>query len=201
MRAIGSATTRGHGFTLIELLTVMLILSLLALMSYRGLGAVLDAREHVRRETEKWQGVAMFFARFKSDVELAAPRTVRVASGYAPAWRGWSDAMAEPMLEFSRFAAAEGVDTPRRLGYRLNEKQEIELWLWPGLDIPSGSFPARYPVLGGVTLFELHYLNANLGWMAVWPTSSADAQIPQAVRLRIVLVSGEEIVRIFALPS
>ncbi|MGP1676058.1 MAG: prepilin-type N-terminal cleavage/methylation domain-containing protein, partial [Burkholderiales bacterium] len=31
-----------RGFTLIELMSALLVLSLLALMSYRGLGAVLD---------------------------------------------------------------------------------------------------------------------------------------------------------------
>jgi general secretion pathway protein J len=201
MKGADGAAPRGRGFTLIELLTVVLILALLALMSYRGLGAVLDTREHVRQETDKWQSVALFFGRFQRDLELAAPRAVRVASGYAPAWRGRPDTMLEPLLEFSRFAAAEGVDAPRRLGYRLNEHQEIELWQWPGLDVPPDSAAARYPVLGGVTLFELRYLSADLGWLDAWPVAERDAQIPRAVRLRIVLASGEEIVRVFALPS
>jgi general secretion pathway protein J len=190
-----------RGFTLIELLTALLILSLLALMSYRGLGAVLDAREHVTQETDKWRRVASFFARFERDVQLAAPRPVRSASGTVAAWRGTPDATLEPRLEFSRFSSVEGVDSPRRLGYRLNERQEIELWVWPGLDIAPNALPARYPVLTGVTTFELKYLNANLVWMDTWPSSAADSPIPYAVRLRIALTSGEEIVRVFALKS
>jgi len=196
-----SAVFSTRGFTLIELLTALLILSALALMSYRGLGAVLDAREHVTRETDKWRRVAAFVARFERDVKLAAPRPVRSASGTAPAWRGIAGATSEPLLEFSRFASVEGMDSARRLGYRLNDRQEIELWLWPGLDIAPGALPARYPVLADVTAFELHYLNANLAWMDGWPGSAADAPIPQAVRLRIVLASGEEIVRVFGLGS
>jgi general secretion pathway protein J len=109
--------------------------------------------------------------------------------------------MLEPRLEFSRFASVEGVDSARRLAYRLNERQEIELWLWPGLDIASDMLPARYPVLAGVTTFELQYLNANLAWMDAWPTSVVDSPIPRAVRLRIVIASGEEIVRVFELNS
>ena len=188
-----------RGFTLIELLTALLILSALALMSYRGLGAVLDAREHVTRETDKWRRVAAFVARFERDVNLAAPRPVRSDSGIAPAWRGIHAATTEPLLEFSRFASVEGMDSARRLAYRLNERQEIELWLWAGLDIAPGTLPARYPVLANVTTFELQYLNANLAWVDGWPGSRLDSPIPQAVRLRIVLVSGEEIVRIFGL--
>jgi len=189
------------GFTLIELLTALLILSLLALMSYRGLGAVLDAHEHVSQETDKWRRVASFFARFERDVQLAAPRPVRAASGTEPAWRGRADATSEPRLEFSRFASAEGVDTARRLAYRLNEQQEIELWLWPGLDVAPNTVPVRYPVLTGVTTFELQYLNADLAWVNAWPIAVQGPPIPQGVQLRIVLASGEEIVRVFSLRS
>jgi len=197
-----SAYPSTRGFTLIELLTALLILSALALMSYRGLGAVLDAREHVSKETDKWKRVAAFVARFERDVKLAEPRPIRSASGPAPAWRGIAGATSAPLLEFSRFASVEGLDTARRLGYRLNERQEIELWLWPGLDVPPNVEPARYPVLADVTAFELQYLNVNLAWVEAWPPSAAaDATLPQAVRLRIVLASGEEIVRVFGLGS
>jgi general secretion pathway protein J len=199
MRPAPGAAARG--FTLIELLTALLLLSLLALMSYRGLGAVLDAREHVKLETDKWRRVTAFLARFERDVQLAAPRPVRTVSGTAPAWRGEVFAALQPRLEFSRFAATEGVDTARRIAYQLNEKQEIELWLWSGLDVAPGTLPERYPVLAGVQAFELQYLNPGLAWVDAWPTSAGDPPLPQAVRLRIVLASNEEIVRIFALQS
>ena len=191
-----------RGFTLIELLTALLILSLLALMSYRGLGAVLDTRAHLRQETDKWRWVANFFARFEQDVQLAAPRPVRTASGSAPAWLGRPDTMPGPRLEVSRFASAEGVDTPRRVAYALNEKQEIELWLWPGLDVAPDALPARYPVLSGVTKFEFQYLNADLARVGACTVDGyPQPALPRAVRLRIVLASGEEIVRVFALTS
>ena len=202
----------GHGFTLIEVMSALLVLSLLALMSYRGLGAVLDAREHTRGETDKWRRVSAFFARFERDVQLAAPRPVRSAgtapdsaggapSGVSPAWRGDFVTTDRARLEFSRFAAVEGVDSARRIAYRLSEKNEIELWLWPGLDIAPNALPERYPVLAGVRVFELQYLNPGLQWVNVWPSSPTDPPIPQAVRLRIVLASSEEIVRVFALQS
>ncbi|HEY5613634.1 MAG TPA: type II secretion system protein GspJ [Lysobacter sp.] len=194
------ASLRG-GFTLIELLTALLILSLLALMSYRSLAAVLDAREHVTVEADKWRHVSSFFARFERDVKLVAPRPVRNAAGSAPAWLGRPGATPGPRLEISRFASAEGVDSPRRVAYALNDRQEIELWLWPGLDVTPDVLPARYPVLAGVTTFEVQYLNAERAWLAAWPLSPGDAVIPQAVRLRIVLASGEDIVRVFALNS
>ena len=198
---IAARSRAARGFTLIELLVVMLILSVLALMSYRGLGAVLDTREHVAQETLKWRGVAAFFARFESDVHLAMPRTARRADGRSPAWQGIASATGEPRLEFSRFASVEGVDTARRLAYALNGNQEIELWLWPGLDVAPASAPARYPLLGGVTRLDLRYLTAGLAWVDAWPAKGAETSIPRAVELRLGLASGEEIVRIFELKS
>jgi len=190
-----------HGFTLVELLAALLVLSLVALMSYRGLGAVLDSREHVRQETAKWRTVSAFFARFGRDIALAAPRPVRLESITAPAWQASVDTLSRPSLAFSRFASAEGVDTARRLGYRLNEKQEIELWLWPGLDVAPGVQPMRYAVLAGVVRFELRYLTPSLAWVDAWPVPGFDSQVPEAVQLRIVLATGEDIVRVFALKS
>lgn len=190
-----------RGFTLIELLAALLILSLLALMSFRGLGAVLDAREHVRLESEKWQRVASFFARFERDAQLATPRQLRVGPGFVPPWRGYAGTAPEPRLEFSRFGAEEGMDAPQRLAYHLNQKQEIELWLWPGLDMGASVQPVRHPVLTGVVEFDVQYLNAELAWVAAWPASPRDAAIPRAVQLRVVLASGEALLRVFALRS
>ena len=188
-----------RGFTLIELLTALLILSLLALMSYRGLSAVLEARARVGEETANWQRLASFCLRFEQDVQLASPHAARSAGGVAPAWLGRPAAAPGPRLEFSRFASAEDLDVPRRVAYGLNEKQEIELWLWPGTDVAPDALPARYAVLSGVAKLEFQYLNADLAWVGVWPATPLDAAIPRAVRLRVVLASGEQIVRVFAL--
>jgi len=193
------AISRICGFTLIELLTALLILSILALMSYRGLGAVLDARSHVTEETEKWRKVSAFFSRFERDVQLSIPRAARIPTGESPAWLGRPEQSRDPRLEFSRSGSIGGIDAARRTGYRLNENREIELWLWPGLDPAPGTVPARHVVLAGVTALEMQYLDADAIWVDAWPRTRLDAPIPSAVRLRIVLASKEELVRVFAL--
>lgn len=190
-----------NGFTLIELLAALLILSLLALLSYRSLGATLEARSHISAETSKWQRVAAFSARLEQDVLMVSPQALRSGSGTAPAWLGRIDTVPGPRLEFNRFASIDGVDTPRRIGYGLNEKHEIELWIWPGLELGSEQPPARYPLLSDVTMFEFQYLTPALAWVNAWPMIPGDTAIPRAVRLRILLGSGEEIVRVFSLNS
>jgi len=169
---------RTRGFTLIELMCALVILSLLALLSFRGLGAVLDARDQVKQETEKWRALSAFFSRLQRDVQLSAPRPVRADSR---------------RLEFTRLAA-EGKDAPSRVAYVMNESREIELWLW---STPDGD-PTRHLVLPAVAQFELHYLDHTLAWRAAWASSEAGA-LPLALRVRIVLASGEELVRVFSL--
>lgn len=191
------SANRPQGFTLIELLSALLILSLLAVMSLRGLNAVLDARDQVARETHKWQRVAAFLQRFERDIGLSAPRPVRALAGTAPAWIGAPGTG----LEFSRFASSEGLDVARRVAYRLNPNREIEIALWPGLDLAPGAQPARYAVLSGVAEFDVQYLDRALAWVPAWPAAAGDPPLPRAVRLRVVLSTGEELVRVFALQS
>jgi general secretion pathway protein J len=188
------------GFTLIEVLVTLLILAALALLSYRGLDSVLTARERVTAETEKWQQLGAFVARFKQDVQLAAPYPGRGAAGVVPAWQGRTDTEVNgAALEFSRFASVEGQDRPRRVAYTMNEARELELWLWPGLD--AAAEPARYTVLRGVAGVAFDYMNADLVWVQTWPLLATDSAIPRAVRLRIELSTGEVLVRVFALST
>jgi len=149
-----------RGFTLIELMIALAILSLLALLSFRGLGAVLDARDQVRQETQKWTRVTAFFARFQRDVQLSAPSPLRGTSAG---------------FEFSRLATPGGSDAPRVVAYRLNQDHGIAL-----------------------AKFEVQYLDRALTWLDAWSGSEREP-LPQALRLRIVLASGEELVRVFAL--
>jgi general secretion pathway protein J len=167
-----------RGFTLIELMCALVILSLLALMSFRGLAAVLDARDQVKQETEKWRALSAFFSRLQRDVQLSATRPVR-----ADARR----------FEFTRLAA-DGKDAPRRVAYVMNESKEIELWLWstPAVE------PTRQVLLPAVAQFELQYLDRTLVWRDAWTSSEAEP-LPLALRLRIVLASGEELARVLSL--
>lgn len=190
-----------QGFTLIELLSALLVLSLLALMAYRGLGVVMASRDHIEAESTKWRRVEAFFTRFEHDVRLAAPRPVRGNVGTAPAWLGRSDASQRPLLEISRFGGNDGAATPQRIGYGIDGAHQIELWIWPALDVAADTPPARYVVLGNVRSFDLQYLGPALTWNRVWPALPSDPPLPLAVRLRVEFGSGEAVVRVFALHS
>ncbi|MDO9475754.1 MAG: type II secretion system protein GspJ [Pseudohongiella sp.] len=203
-------TKKSAGFTLIELLVTLLLLATLATMSYRSLNVVLSARDRVNQQAVKWQQLGAFMNRFKQDVQLAAPYTVRRADTVQPAWHGRAgvdtarvneSAQELPQLEFSRFASVAGQDRLRRIGYTLNTQNELELWLWPGLDMLPGTEAARYVVLPGVSSITFEYMNAALLWVPIWPTAADDADIPRAVRFRLEMLDGDVLIRIFSLST
>lgn len=196
-----SRARQARGFTLIELLSALLVLSLLTLMAYRGLGVIMASRDRIEAESAQWRQVEAFFMRFERDVALAAPRPVRDGAGTLPAWLGRPAARQAPLVEFSRHAATDGVDAPHRIGYGINAAQQIELWIWPGLDLPVGTPPTRYVVLGDVLRFNLQYLGPALTWNRAWPMVPSDPPLPLAVRLQVQFTSGETVVRVFALRS
>ncbi|HEY8585161.1 MAG TPA: type II secretion system minor pseudopilin GspJ [Rhodanobacter sp.] len=198
---MNTRSRRAAGFTLIELLSALLVLALLALMSYRGLGVVLQTRDQVRVESSRWLHAEAFLARLERDVRLATPRPVRTANGLAPAWLGQAGSATTPQLEFTRAASIEGVDMPQRVGYGLNDRQEIELWVWPRLDNGPNILPSRYPVLSGVVSLKFEYLDAGLAWKTVWPVGTDRRLLPRALRVRVDLGAGNVVMRLFAVQS
>ena len=52
-----------------------------------------------------------------------------------------------------------------------------------------------------VETLELDYLDQNLTWVPTWPASPDSPALPRAVRLQLVLGSGERILRLFAVDA
>ncbi len=193
-----------RGFTLIELLVALFILVLLSMAGYRGLDAVLQARERVATETRKWQHLAFFFARVDQDIAQAVSRTVRDQGGISqPEWIGHEVVVDEndASLVFTRAGIpdqGEQMQAPQRIGYRL-EQGDIVMLRWPVLDQPPRVKPARYPLLEGVREFKLRYLDSGGNWLQQWPPAGQVTGLPAGVEMELVLASGEKITRMFAL--
>lgn len=194
-----------RGFTLIELLVALVILALLSVAGYRGLDAVLQARERVAIETRKWQHLSFFFARMNQDIAQAVRRPVRDEGGaiVRAAWVGTAVKLGEDDAEliFTRAGIPDqggALQAPQRIGYRL-EQGAIVLLRWPALDQPPRVRPVRYPVLEGVREFRLRYLDKDGIWQLQWQYPADVTRLPVAAEVTLVLASGEVITRVFAL--
>jgi general secretion pathway protein J len=193
------------GFTLLEILVALAIFALLTAISYTGLNAVLDSREQLAAENQKWRDLALVFGRLEQDIANAAPRSIRDSSGLnAPALAGQQNRrnVDEPQLALTRtgFAGRAGnLAALQRVGYRLKERN-LEQLVYPVLDQAPLTLPQALPLASGISAFQLRYLDARGAWQPNWPVAGIQDAMPAAVEVAITLAPEERITRIFLLP-
>lgn len=199
-----------RGFTLIEVLIALTIFAIMSALAYRGLTAILDARDHVAQENHKWREISIFFARLEADLVNAVARDIRNSNNLTEAAFIGNATFAkenEGQLMFTRMGLPGAVGTlaaPQRFGYRLKQGTVEEL-VWPVLDQGQRTVPAIYPLLAGVSTMQLRYLDAANQWRDSWPSLVASGTppepLPKAMEVALTLDSGETITRLLLLLS
>lgn len=193
-----------RGFTLIEVLVALSILAVMSFAAYRGLSALLDARDRVMEENRKWREMALFFSRVENDLDNTIPRPIRVQSGLsAPAMAGVPVVQNPDDSPFaftrSGYASHDGLlSAPQRVGYRL-QNGVLERVTWPVLDYAPFTQPEGNPLLTGVETFEVRYLDPQGQWQTRWPPTGKENDLPSAVQVRLTPIGGETLERVFAL--
>jgi general secretion pathway protein J len=189
-----------RGFTLLEVLLAIGIVALIAVLGYRALSALSNSETRLSAEAARWRTLDLFFARLEGDLRQAMPRPARLSDEREPAWLGGADAAGNSTLEFSRAGpefTLEAHSAGQRLGYRLRNGA-VEVLYWASYDRPLGVDPTPYPLLDGVTQFQLAYLTQAGAWTAIWP-QAGESDLPRAVKVDLTLASGETIERWLAL--
>lgn len=192
-----------QGFTLIELLVALAIFSVMSVVAYRGLNAVLETREHLMDDNRKWRELAVFFAQMKESVTNVVNRPVRDSGDLqSPAFLGKPDAVGEndAQLIFTRMGlpGQQGhLGDLQRFGYRLHDRN-IELLVWPVLDQAPHTRPSVSLALGHVSSFVVRYLDERGVWQEKWPVIGQNNALPRAIEVRLGLESGEQVIRVFS---
>ncbi len=73
MRSRADKGRRQAGFTLLELLVAVTLMSVLALLSWRGLEALISSRERITRASDELRALSMAFAQIEDDLRRAWP--------------------------------------------------------------------------------------------------------------------------------
>lgn len=202
---------RNRGFTLIEILIAISIFAIMSAFAYRALSSILNARERVAQENQKWREVSTFFARLEADLANAVARSIRNSNNLqVNSFVGNATFTndSEGQLMFTRMGlpgASGTLAAPQRLGYRVKQGNVEEL-VWPVLDQGPRTLPAVYALLGGVNSLAIRYMDRNKAWQSSWPlplsnATAAPQPIPIAVEVALTLDSGETITRVLLLSS
>lgn len=187
---------RAAGLTLIELLVALTIFAILALVSYRALASLLDARDRLAGENRRWRQIGQFVQLVENDLLQAVPRPVRDAGGgLAPAMQASASA-GNGLLAFTRIGGGTGIV---RRAYLLGG-QSVSLMEWPAPDAVPGTTPLSDVVLDGATGLRWTFLDATGAWRPDWPPAGTPpSELPRAVRLELTLADLGVVSRIMAL--
>jgi general secretion pathway protein J len=195
-----------RGFTLIEVLVALAIFAIMSGVAFRGLGAVIDARERITEDNRQWRDIAMAFSMIERDLAVAANRPGRSREDLlVPPFAGNATALGRDIapLQFSRMG--EGNAPIRRVGYRL-QGTTLQLLAYPSIDAAPGDEAVTYPLLEGVQRFSTRFLDASGNWQPRWPAAGEGPAarrgdpLPRAVEVGVALAGRGELTRVFALP-
>ncbi|MEW5791606.1 MAG: type II secretion system minor pseudopilin GspJ [Pseudomonadota bacterium] len=200
-----------HGFTLIEILVAILIFAVMSVMAYRGLSAVLTARERLTEVNARWRELALAFAQMNQSLDAVVPYPV---DGIGPEAAPFVGRETAPGPEDAQLAMTTMGDparpaaqnAARRVGYRLRDGR-LEYLVWPApLAGPPGR-PRVLTLLEGVQVFRVRYLDPNGVWQSQWPAAAAvpagqgaPTVLPWGVEVEIQSRALPPVTRIFALP-
>jgi general secretion pathway protein J len=178
---------RGRGFTLIELLVAAALLAVLAVLSWRGLDAVLESRRRIVAASDELRALTLAFSQLDEDLRRSWP--VRLLRLPAPSI-GFtvSGEQAVATLELLREATGAAEPTQlQRVAWRLRGgvlERGFGAWSAPAADgavqaapalsAPTGADPAAaragglvwQPILGGVAQLQMQGWIAQQGWIA-----------------------------------
>jgi general secretion pathway protein J len=198
-----------HGFTLIELMIALAIFAVLSAMTYGGLRAVLNARNHSEQQAERLASLQTALLIIGRDIEQTTPRAIRdVGNGNQPAMMGGGTNTASitgSMLEFTRTGwrnpAGRARSNLQRVAYTVQNKQLLRM-TWAALDQAPSQLPQTTVLLDKVNALEVRFLDQQMRWQLLWPLATTDtaAQVilPRAVEVSIDVEGWGRIPRLFS---
>ncbi|MNF46599.1 Type II secretion system protein J precursor [compost metagenome] len=184
---------RCAGFTLLELLIAIAIFALLAVGTWRMLGAVIDSDEATRVQEQQLRELVRAVSAFERDVRQVVSRPIRDPYGESRAallgeHQGDNDA-----LELTRSGWRNPTGAQRSRLQRVRWQLSGERWerrYWTVLDQSQDSLPQVQNALDGVTAMKLRYMDDNGDWQDSWPPAGLAederlGRLPRALELTL----------------
>ncbi|MGE0806928.1 MAG: prepilin-type N-terminal cleavage/methylation domain-containing protein [Burkholderiaceae bacterium] len=167
-----------RGFTLLELLVAVALLSILAVLSWRGMDSVLQGRDRIVGASNQLRGLTMAMVQIEEDLRRAWP--IRLMGLAEPPISFLPGTDREP-TSLSLLREASGADAiqVQRVVYRVRDgvlERGFSLWAAPSPDnsqqVPATPFTWQ-PLLAGVQGVEFRGWLADRGWQPAAALSPA----------------------------
>lgn len=187
------------GFTLVEMLVALAVFSILSVMAYRALDAVLALDERssntLMSDSAKHRALAILL----QDFLHIRPRVVRdERNDYQRAY----EITDEYAVRFTRGGLPMLASMPagmQRIAYSVNDDNELLRWIWPQLDGTSDVEPRSQVLLTGVEEFVVEQLDGNNVFVNAWPPINENIRLnglPKMIRLRLKFEDGDQLERL-----
>ncbi len=168
---------RQRGFTLLEMVVALAIFSIMAVIAYRGLTGILDAREALEQDSARLSRLTFAVALIERDVRQALPRPVRDELGDPePALVGTVRLLALTRL---------GRSNPAQLAQASLERVEygwadgtLRRIAWPVLDRAPNTEPQIQELISDLDGVQLRFLRGPDQWLDQWPPPATTATGP-----------------------
>lgn len=182
-----------RGLTLIELAVAMAIVAVLGVLSYQGLSQVLNGREMLHEDLERWRGITRALEIVDTDLSQCATLPVKAGTPATPAFRLL---VGNHSRELNFLAlGGEGLGL-RRVGLHFEDGRLS----WLRWDDRDGRGARREDVLlDKVRDMRWRFLFEGKDYTS-WPPDSAHAQVlPDGAELQLELADAGTLTRFFAL--
>ncbi len=200
----GALVMSSRGFTLIELLVALAVFSIMSVLAFGGLSAVLNASGRTEVSADRLAALQKAFTIIARDVEQAVSRPIRDEFGDIREPLRAGALLNDTLLELSRAGwsnpAGHRRSTLQRVAYRY-EDDTLYRSQWAVLDRAQDSTAQERALLADVTAVEVQLLDPEGKWHSDWPPVTAPTVTPKAMEVVVELEDWGEVRRLFLLPG
>ncbi len=155
-----------HGFTLVELLVAIWIMSIVSIIAWRGLSALVATRDRLGPEADDVRAVLTGFGQMERDLAHAAGPVLGSTSALPVSVQIVDGAPALQVLRFSE-PLANGASAVQLVTYSVMDGALSRRCSPPARSVQAalGAAPATVRLLGGVTSMQVRVWRVNEGWV------------------------------------
>ena len=195
-----------RGFTLLELLVALSIFSVLSVMAYGGLQAVITKKNSTEQAADRIAELQLAMMRISTDLRQTVDRKIRDEYGDFLASMQ-SSQNGDATMAWTRAGYRNPAHLKRshmqRVAYKLEQQKLIRI-TWPVLDRAQDTEAMETEVLANIESIEWRFLNNQDEWVSAWPEAGINAELfslPKAVEFSLDLQDWGKIRRLILLAN